>query len=118
MPDPRPSNEDTEVEFDDEVDHTCEKNHLDELDDQAKAILSTFTTIRSKIEDLSRAESDFKRFELSIELERKRLTKAIESAKGALRNARVQMAVELQKVDGVGFTKAADLIKEINRASV
>ena len=44
------------------------------------------------------------------------LQKHLEGAKLALRNARIQMAVELQKVDGIGFTKAADLIKEANRA--
>lgn len=95
----------------------CDQRHLDDLDDQAKAFLSTFTTIRSKITDLERAESDLKRFELSIESERKRLAKQLESAKLALRNARIQMAVELQKVDGAGFAKAAEVVKEGNRAS-
>jgi hypothetical protein len=94
----------------------CTEQHLADLDGQARAFLSTFTTIRSKITDLERAESDLKRFELSIESERKRLAKQVEGARLALRNARIQMAVELAKTDGVGFTKAADLIKEENRA--
>ena len=75
-----------------------------------------FTTIRSKIDDVTRAESEVKRFELSIDGERKRLQKTLEAAKLGLKNARIQMAVELQKVDGVGFTKAAELVKEVNRA--
>jgi hypothetical protein len=102
----------------DEIDRTCDQQHLDDLDDQARAMLSTFSTVRSKLQDLERAESDIKRFELSIEADRKRLQKQLEAAKLGLRNARVQMAVELQKADGVGFTKVADLIKqaEANRA--
>ena len=113
---PDPASEETE-EVQDEVDRTCDEQHVNDLDDQAKAFLSTFTTIRSKITDLERAESDLKRFELSIESDRKRLAKQLEGAKLALRNARIQMAVELTKVDGVGFTKAAEVVKEGNRAS-
>ncbi len=97
-------------------DDVCGQNHVDDLDDQSKQMLATFSTVRSKIQDLERAESDQKRFELSIESERKRLQKTVEAAKLGLRNARIQMAVELQKVDGVGFAKAADLVKEANRA--
>lgn len=100
--------------IDEEVE--CGQQHLDDLDDQAKQMLSTFSTVRSKIQDLERAESDQKRFELSIESERKRLQKTVDAARLGLRNARIQMAVELQKVDGVGFAKAADLVKEANRA--
>ena len=94
----------------------CDQNHIEDLDAQAKTFLSTFTTIRSKIDDVTRAESEVKRFELSIDGERKRLQKTLEAAKLGLKNARIQMAVELQKVDGVGFTKAAELVKEVNRA--
>jgi hypothetical protein len=115
MSDNRPVGEETE-RFEEEVEEVCEKNHLDDLDDQTKAFLATFSTIRSKISDLERAESDLKRFELSIEADRKRLQKQLEGAKLALRNARVQIAVELQKVDGAGFAKVADLVKEANRA--
>ena len=115
MSDQQPVGEGTE-QFEDEGEAICEKGHLDELDDQTKAFLSTFTTIRSKISDLERAESDLKRFELSIEAERKRLAKQLDSAKLALRNARIQMAVELQKTDGVGFTDVANIVKERNRA--
>jgi len=110
------STEEETKRFKDEDEEACTKNHIEELDDQAKNLLSTFTTIRSKITDLERAESDLKRLELSIEADRKRLQKQLEAAKLGLRNARIQMAVELQKIDGVGFTKAADLVKEVNRA--
>lgn len=115
MSDQHPAGEETE-QFEEEAEEVCTEQHLADLDDQAKAFLSTFTTIRSKISDLERAESDLKRFELSIESERKRLAKQLDSAKLALRNARVQMAVELTKVDGVGFAKAAEVVKEGNRA--
>jgi hypothetical protein len=117
MPDPR-SAEGTH--YDDGLGHeeadVCTQTHVEELDDQAKQMLSTFSTVRSKLQDLERAESDIKRFELSIEADRKRLQKQLEAAKLGLRNARIQMAVELQKVDGTGFTKAADVVKEANRA--
>lgn len=116
MSDKHPAGEETEQFEEEVVEEACEKNHIDDLDDQAKAFLSTFTTIRSKIADLERAESDLKRFELSIEADRKRLQKQLDGAKLALRNARIQMAVELTKVDGIGFTKAAELVKEGNRA--
>ena len=102
-------------ELEDDIE-PCKESHVGDLDAQTKQILSTFSTIRSKISDLERAESDLKRFELSIEQDRKRLAKQRDTARQALRNARVQMAVELQKVDGIGFAKAADLIKEANRA--
>lgn len=115
MSDKRPAGEETE-QFEEEAEEVCTEQHIADLDDQAKAFLSTFTTIRSKISDVERAESDLKRFELSIEADRKRLQKQVESSKLALRNARIQMAVELQKVDGVGFTKAADIVREGNRA--
>jgi len=115
MSDNRPAGEETE-QFEEEVEEVCTEQHLADLDDQAKTFLSTFTTIRSKITDLERAESDLKRFELSIEADRKRLQKQLDGARLALRNARIQMAVELTKIDGIGFTKAADLIKEGNRA--
>ena len=98
-----------------EVEEACTEQHLADLDDQAKAFLSTFTTIRSKITDLERAESDLKRFELSIEADRKRLQKQLDSARLALRNARIQMAVELSKVDGGGFGRVAEVVKEENR---
>jgi septal ring factor EnvC (AmiA/AmiB activator) len=115
MSDQRPAGEETE-QFEEEAEEVCTEQHLADLDDQAKAFLSTFTTIRSKISDLERAESDLKRFELSIESERKRLVKQLDGARLALRNARIQVAVELQKVDEIGFTKFADMVKEMNRA--
>lgn len=96
----------------------CQEQHLDDLDQGAKTVLSTFATIRSKIDDLARAESDIKRFELSIEQDRKRLQKALEAAKTALRNARVQMATELAKVDAAGFAQAAELVKSKETAGV
>jgi hypothetical protein len=112
-----PQDEET-VAGDHEVDEevTCDEQHVADLDDQAKVMLSTFTTVRSKIQDVLRAEAGIKSFELSIEADRKRLQKSLEAAKLGLRNARVQMAVELEKVDGIGFMKAADRIKEANRA--
>lgn len=115
MSDQHPAGEETE-QFEEEVEEVCTEQHLVDLDDQAKAFLSTFTTIRSKISDLERAESDLKRFELSIEADRKRLAKQLDGARLALRNARIQMAVELTKVDGIGFAKAAEIVKEGNRA--
>jgi len=115
MSDKHPAGEETE-EVDQEVEEVCTEQHLSDLDDQAKDFLATFATIRSKISDLERAESDIKRFELSIETDRKRLQKQLEGARLALRNARIQMAVELTKVDGVGFSGAAEVIKEGNRA--
>src|SRR5574339_214350 len=106
-------NEETEpvnaVEDQEEVE--CSEQHVADLDEAAKRFLTTFSTIRSKIDDLARAESDIKRFELSIEQDRKRLAKTLETAKVALRNARVQMAVELSKLDGAGFAKIADQVK-------
>lgn len=110
---PDPASEETE-EIQDEVDRTCEEQHLADLDDQTKAFLSTFTTIRSKITDVERAESDLKRFVLSIEADRKRLQKQLETAKLGLRNARIQIVVELSKADG-HFTKVAELVREANR---
>ncbi len=115
MSDQHPAGEETE-QVEEEAEETCTEQHLSDLDDQAKIFLSTFTTIRSKITDLERAESDLKRFELSIESERKRLVKQLEGARLALRSARIQMAVELTKTDGAGFAKAAEVIKEANRA--
>jgi hypothetical protein len=116
MPQIGPDDEriDTEVDQDEEL--ACDEQHVADLDDQAKVMLSTFTTVRSKIQDVLRSEAAIKSFELSIEADRKRLQKSLEAAKLGLRNARVQMAVELEKVDGIGFMKAADLIKEANRA--
>jgi len=115
MSDQHPAGEETE-QVEEEAEEVCTEQHLSDLDDQAKAFLATFATIRSKISDLERAESDLKRFELSIEADRKRLQKQLDGARLALRNARIQMAVELTKVDGVGFTKAAELVKDGNRA--
>lgn len=89
----------------------CNEAHLDDLDPQTKAVLTTFSTIRSKIDDLARAESDVKRFELSIEQERKRLQKTLEAAKASLRNARIQMGAELAKIDPSGFAQISELVK-------
>lgn len=95
----------------------CEKgDHLSDLDETARRFLSTFSTIRSKIDDLARAESDIKRFELSIEADRKRLQKTLEGAKLALKNSRIQMAAELSKLDAAGFSAAAEAIKAVNGA--
>jgi hypothetical protein len=113
MSDQRPAGEETE-QFEEEAEEVCTEQHLADLDDQAKAFLATFTTIRSKITDVERAESDLKRFELSIEADRKRLQKQLDGARVALRNARIQMAVELAKADEVGFSKAAEIVKEGN----
>lgn len=107
--------EDTIHTEEEEAEEVCTEQHLADLDDQAKAFLSTFTTIRSKITDVERAESDLKRFELSIEADRKRLQKQLETAKLGLRNARIQVVVELSKVDG-HFVKVSELVKEANRA--
>ncbi len=76
----RPSNEETEVEFDQEPQEECKLTHVDELDDATRRFMSVFATIRSRGEDLGRAESDIKRFELSIEADRKRLQKSLEAA--------------------------------------
>ena len=96
----------------------CKEQHLADLDENAKRFLSMFSTIRGKIEDLARAESDLRRFELSIEQDRKRLQKTLESAKLGLRNARIQMGVELEKLDAPGFSKITDLIKGREAAGV
>jgi hypothetical protein len=106
----------TEMVSDEEEEVACTKNHVEELDAPTKVIMSVFATIRSRIDDLIRAESDLKRFELSIEQERKRLSKTLENAKVGLRNARVQMAAELEKADSAGFAKAAALVKEAHGA--
>jgi len=103
---------DTELDPEEEGEESCGRNHTDELDEQTKAALTTFATIRGKVEDLARAESDPKRFELSIESERKRLQKNLESAKLSLRNARIQMAAELAKVDAAGFSHVASDMKK------
>lgn len=92
----------------------CNEHHVADLDPAAKLFLTTFTTIRSKIDDLVRAESDLKRFELSLEAERKRLQKNLESAKLSLRNARIQMGAELAKADPAGFTKIDQAIRDHN----
>lgn len=92
----------------------CTENHVADLDEGARRFLSMFSTVRGKVEDLARAESDLKRFELSIDQERKRLQKSVESAKVALKNARIQVGVELEKVDAAGFSKAYQLIKDEN----
>lgn len=89
----------------------CQEQHLADLDASAKCFLATFSTIRGKVDDLARAESDLKRFELSIEQDRKRLQKNLEAAKLALRNARVQMAAELEKLDASGFSKITEFVK-------
>lgn len=89
----------------------CEEQHVADLDEHIRRFMSTFGTIRSKLQDLERAESDIKRFELSIEQERKRLQKSLETAKEGLRGARVQMAVELAKLDAAGFSEVAQLVK-------
>jgi hypothetical protein len=95
----------------------CDKgDHISDLDEHTKRFLSTFSTIRSKVDDVARAESDIKRFELSIEAERKRLQKNLDSAKLGLRQARIQMAVELAKVDAPGFGAVAEVVKEGNGA--
>lgn len=93
---------------------TCTESHVDDLDEGSRRFLSMFSTVRSKVEDVAKAESDIKRFELSIEQERKRFQKQLESAKVALKNARVQVGVELSKVDQAGFSKVAQLIKDDN----
>lgn len=107
-----------ENQTDDEVpevdEEECVEQHVADLDAAAKLFLTTFTTIRSKIDDLSRAHSDLQRFELSLEAERKRLQKNLESAKLSLRNARIQMGAELAKTDPAGFTKIDQLIREHN----
>jgi hypothetical protein len=109
-----------DTEHDDDLatkEETCKKgDHVSDLDEGAKLFLSTFATIKGKVDDLARAESDIKRFELSIESERKRLQKNLENAKVGLRNARVQMGVELSKVDAPGFGKVAQMIKDDNLA--
>jgi len=110
----KPAGEETE-QVEDEVE-VCTLAHLEDLDAQAKQYLATFSTIRGKVDDLTRAESDLRRFELSIEQERKRLQKTLEAAKLSLRNARIQMGVELAKVDPVGFSQISELVK--NRESV
>lgn len=89
----------------------CKDDHVADLDEHTRRFLATFTTIRSKIDDLSRSESDIKRFELSIESERKRLQKNLDAAKISLRNARIQMGAELAKLDANGFAQISDLIK-------
>jgi hypothetical protein len=106
----------TEMVGDEEVEEVCNEQHLADLDATTNAVLTTFSTIRSKTDDLVRAESDIKRFELSIEQERKRLQKTFEAAKVALRNARVQMGVELAKIDAAGFAKVSQMIKDDNNA--
>lgn len=113
-----PQNKGEGTEQDEQAEEeVCDKgDHLSDLDEQTKCFLATFSTIRSKVNDVSRAESDLRKFELSIESERKRLQKNIDSAKLGLRNARVQMVVELTKVDGHGFTAVADIIKGGNSA--
>lgn len=111
MPDPNDETPHTEM-VDEAVEVECEKDHVEDIDSDAKVFLTTFETVRAKLEDLARAESDIKRFELSIEADRKRLQKQLESAKIGLRNARVQMGAELAKLDTVGFSNAAKLIKE------
>ena len=108
--------EETEPETEVE-EETCEKgDHLSDLDEVTQRFISMFSTVRSKIEDLARAESDVKRFELSIESERKRLQKMLETAKVSLKNARIQMAAELAKADTAGFSKIAELVKEAQSA--
>jgi hypothetical protein len=89
----------------------CQEDHVADLDEPTRRFLSTYSTIRSKIDDLARAESDVKRFELSIEQDRKRLQKTLEAARLALKNARVQMATELGKIDAAGFAEVANIIK-------
>ena len=111
---------DTDPDHDGEletIEETCKQgDHLSDLDAQTKLFISVFATVRSKTEDLARARSDAQKFELSIEAERKRLQKNLENAKLGLRNARVQMSVELAKVDPVGFEKVAQLVKEVEGA--
>lgn len=106
----------TEMVGEDEADLACEKDHVEDIDSEAKIFLSTFSTIRSKLDDVARAESEIKRFELSLEAERKRLQKQLEAAKTGLRNARVQMGVELGKLDAAAFSKISQMLKEGNNA--
>jgi len=101
----------TEMVEHDPAEVECSEHHVADLDEATKRFLSTYSTIRGKIDDLARAESDIKRFELSIEQERKRLQKTLDSARLALKNARVQIAVELSKLDAAGFGQIADLVK-------
>jgi hypothetical protein len=97
-----------------EADSDCGEQHVIDLDDGSKRFLSMFATIRSKVDDLARAQSDAQRFELSIEGERKKLQKRIEESKLSLRNARIQVGVELAKVDEIGFSKILEMIKVDN----
>lgn len=113
MADPREETDPANALGDVVQEEECQEQHVSDLDEAAKRFLTTFSTIRSKIDDLARAESDIKRFELAIEQDRKRLAKTLEAAKAALRNARVQMAVELSKLDGAGFSKIADQVKNM-----
>ncbi len=112
MPDLNETTHTEKVEVEDELEVDCEKDHVEDIDKDARIILSTFSTIRSKMEDVARAESDLRRFELSIDAERKRLQKNFEGAKAGLKGARVQMAAELAKLDAVGFGKVAQIVKE------
>lgn len=89
----------------------CDEQHVADLDEPSRRFLATFTTIRSKLDDLSRAESELSRFELSIESQRKLLRKNAEAARLALRNARIQMGAELAKADAAGFSQISELIK-------
>lgn len=95
-------------------DGACEDQHVADLDDGSKRFLSMFATIRSKVDDLARSQSDIQRFELSIDGERKRLVKQVETAKLALRNARIQIGAELAKVDAAGFEKVLQIVKDAN----
>lgn len=108
-----PLNEDqTDDQQIDEVE--CEDQHVADLDDGSRRFLSTFATIRSKVEDVARAQSDIQRFELSIDGERKRLQKQVVAAQLALRNARIQIGTELAKVDAAGFEKVLQIVKDAN----
>ena len=116
MSDQHHAGEETE-QFEEDVDEkTCAEQHVADLADSTKRFMSVFMTIQNKTEDLARAESDIKRFELSIEADRKRLQKTLEGAKLGLRQARIQMGAELAKLDVAGFSKMAQLLKDENNA--
>ena len=115
MSDHHPAGEETE-EVDEVIEEPCKKDHVEELAEPTKRFMSVFMTIQNKTEDLARAESDIKRFELSIEADRKRLQKTLEGAKLGLRQARIQMGVELAKLDASGFSKISQMLKDDNNA--
>ena len=106
-----PTGEGTE-QVQDEEEVECSEAHLADLDETTRRFLQIFSTIRSKLQDMERAQSDISRFALSIEQQRKQLEKNLDSASTALKNARIQMSVELGKLDPNGFTVMTQLLKE------